>query len=209
MKKLEKSPLKKPKINMKKILLLLVFCCCSFALQAQDDELSPPTLDEMADEALKKVRDLGVYIQTIVDKDNSIKDRERAIDIACALFANEDTNQIQTRVEMQPKKYKDFFYKIRAYFKRIYLLQYDKVEIEWYEVGYLESLKKMTGEDKYYGTIIIKQRFKGITKDKQKPDTSIVQKTIQVVLEKQTITTETTRVKWIIRLGNIAVTENN
>lgn len=192
---------------MKKILLLLVFCCCSFALQAQDGELAPPTLDEMADEALKKVRDLGAYIQTIADKENSIKDREKAIDIACALFANEDTNKIQTRVEMQPKKYKDFFYKIRAYFKRIYLLQYDKVEIEWYEVGYAEQLKK--GEDgKYYGSITIKQKFKGITKDKQ-IHIAIREKTVGVVLEKQIITTETTRVKWIIRLGNITVVENN
>ncbi len=193
---------------MKKILLLFVFCCCSFALQAQDDELAPPTLDEMADEALKKVRDLGDYIQTIAGKDISIRDRERAIDVACALFADEENNKIQTKVEIKPKKYKNTLYKIRAYFKRIYLLQYDKVEIEWYEIGYMdEKLKK--GEDgKYYGSITIKQRFKGITKDKQIHE-SIVTKVIGVVLEKQIIITETTRVKWIVRLGNITVVENN
>jgi hypothetical protein len=202
MKKLEKSLSQKPNINMKKILLLLIFCCCSFALKAQEDELAPPTLDEMGDEALKKVRDLGVYIQTIADKDNSIKDRERAIDIACALFANEDTNRIQTRVEN-----KDFFYKIRAYFKRIYLLEYDRVEIEWYEIGYASVLKK--GNDgKYYGSITIKQKFKGITKEGQ-VHIDIKEKTVSVVLEKQTITTETTRTKWILRLGNITVSEEN
>lgn len=193
---------------MKKVLFLIfLLCSISFFAVAQDDEdedIPPPTLEEYKVEAIKKANILGAYIRRIVSINFSDDIRNKSIDLACSLFA-EVVNGNQPTIQAQadeivsyspPKRYFDF---IRS-------MAYKSVIIEWYEVGPISELR-LQDDGKYYGTISIMQRFEGITRENIR-HRSEVSKTITIILEKMKIDDEMQKEKWIIRFGDMLVTNN-
>lgn len=104
--------------------------------------------------ALQKTADLGTYLAIISDRNNSMGEANKAVDLAVKLFINEDA-----QVEVSSKEGRNR-YKIRPYLNRLKLLKYDRIEISWSDISYVSDLKKGI-DGNYYGVITLQQRFKG------------------------------------------------
>jgi len=202
---------------MKHLLFYALLFCVSVNLQAQNDfetaqasnhnikipdvNLSAFELKEFEEKVLIKTEDLGYYLQIIGGKNSSYQDIMTAIDLACGLFMSEEARVAVSSASGQGN---DSF-KIREYLNRLRLLNYDKVEIEWYEIGYVSQLRRDV-DGRYYGTVTISQRFKGYN-DNQPVYEDVTTKHIQVVLE-QIETDKINKEKyWDIKLGDISVVE--
>jgi hypothetical protein len=79
------------------------------------------------------------------------------------------------------------------------------VEIQWYEIGYVSQLRQ-DPDGRYYGTVTISQRFKGISDGKPVYE-DITTKHIQVVLERLELDKDKKEHYWDVRLGDISVVE--
>ncbi len=110
--------------------------------------------------AKKKANAFGVYIQKIASKSTSLNDKEIAIQQACRLFIN-DTVRIQVSY-CPPGGGSDVYSRtLIKYLRRLSLLNYDQITIEWVECSIVNDLKK--GEDgNYYGIISFVQKFRAV-----------------------------------------------
>ena len=124
--------------------------------------------------ALQKTADLGTYLTIISDRNNSLEDANKAVELAVKLFVNEDAE-----VEVSSKEGRSR-YKVRAYLNRLKLLKYDKVEISWTDISYVSDLKKGV-DGNYYGVITLQQRFKGFI-DNKVVYGDLTEKNIEVIL---------------------------
>ncbi len=165
-----------------------------------DDELSELELKEFEEKVLIKTEDLGYYLQIIGGKNSSYQDIMTAIDLACDLFISENARVQVSSAAGQTKNYK-----IREYLNRLRLTNYQKVEITWYEIGYVSRLRQDV-DGKYYGTVTINQRFKGF-RDNEPEYEDVTTKHIQVVLEQIEIDKINKEKYWDIKLGDISVVE--
>jgi hypothetical protein len=163
--------------------------------------LSALEIQDFEEKVLSQTEDLGQYLKIIAGKNSSYQDIKTAIDLACGLFVNENA-----RVEVSSgKKQAIASYKIREYLERLKLLHYDQVEIQWYEIGYVSQLRQ-DPDGRYYGTVTISQRFKGISDGKPVYE-DITTKHIQVVLERLELDKDKKEHYWDVRLGDISVVE--
>jgi hypothetical protein len=140
-------------------------------------ELGDVSFAEYEQKALDKTQDLKKYLALLTDKRVDWVEANKAIDQAVDLFVSEEAivetssinNQTVTR------------FKIRDYLKRIKLIQYDKVEIEWANVHYVSKLRK--GPDgNYYGTITFEQTFRGYIENKLVYG-DVTRKNVEVILK--------------------------
>ncbi len=127
--------------------------------------------------SLQKVEDLGAYISIIADKNTEWQESNKAIDLACTLFVNEEAN-VEVSSKGSPEKTK---YKIRPYLNRIKLLKYDRVEVSWTNISYVSDLRKGV-DGNYYGVITLQQVFTGFIEGKV-AYTDVTKKNIEVVLK--------------------------
>lgn len=122
--------------------------------------------------ALQKTTDLGTYLAIISDRNNDMKEANKAVELAIGLFINEDAQVEVSSPEGRSR------YKVRAYLNRLKLLKYDKIEISWTDISYVSDLKKgMDGN--YYGIITLQQRFKGFM-DNQLVYSDLTEKNVEV-----------------------------
>ena len=131
--------------------------------------------------ALQKTADLGTYLSIISDRNNSLEEANKAVELAVKLFVNEDA-----QVEVSSKEGRNR-YKVRAYLNRLKLLKYDKIEISWTDISYVSDLKKGV-DGNYYGVITLQQRFKGFI-DNRVVYGDLTEKNIEVMVmpyEKET-----------------------
>jgi hypothetical protein len=144
----------------------------------QIEELGEVKFEEYERKALEKTNDLKIYIQQLCDRSLEWTDANKFIDQAVNLFVDENA-----RVETSTTTSQSITrYKIREYLRRIKLIQYDKVEIEWTNVQYVSKLRK--GPDgNYYGIITFEQTFKGYSGDNQLQYSDVTRKNIEVVLK--------------------------
>lgn len=151
--------------------------------------------------ALEKVKDLSKYISIIGNKDTPYSEAKRVMDRAEELFAPDSEMGVSSlsREEIS-------YYKIREYFERLMALNYDKVDIQWYDIHYISDLEKQP-DGTYVGVITVYQRFEGTTedgltyKDTTKKDITIYVQKKETQIAGRTITF------WDVLLGDIRVTE--
>ncbi|MEM0938720.1 MAG: hypothetical protein AAF600_14475 [Bacteroidota bacterium] len=169
---------------------------------AQDD-VDPARKQAIDSLALEKVRDLSKYISIIGNKDTQFSEAQRVIDRAEELFAPDSEMGVSSlnREEIN-------YYKVREYFKRLMALNYDKVDIKWYDIHYVSDLERQP-DGKYVGVITVYQRFEGIMenglsyKDTTKKDITIY------VERKETQIAGRLIEFWDVLLGDIRVTETS
>jgi hypothetical protein len=142
------------------------------------EALGEVKFEEYERKALAKTNDLKVYIQQLCDKQLEWVDADKFIDMAVGLFTGEEA-----RVETSSVNSSNVSrFRIREYLRRIKLIQYDKVEIEWTHVQYVSKLRK--GPDgNYYGVISFEQTFKGYSGDNQLQYSDVTRKNIEVILK--------------------------
>lgn len=186
----------KNKITLASIVLLLV----TGTVWAQD-EVSPERKQAIDSLALEKVRDLSKYISIIGSKETPFSEANRVIERALELFMEGS----QMGVSSLNRKRVNY-YGIKEYFERLMALNYDRVNIEWYNINYISDLVRQP-DGKYVGVITIYQRFTGESDDGLKY-VDVTKKDITVYVErKQTQIGGRIIGFWDVLLGDIRVTE--
>ncbi len=189
---------------MKRIayLLILVFGLgLSSQLWAQDN-LTPERKQAIDSLALEKVKDLSKYISIIGDKETPWSEANRVIDRAEELFMQGSEMGVSSLVKPEIK-----YYPVRKYFERLMRLNYNKVEIEWYDIEYVSDLQRQP-DGTYVGVITVFQKFKGYDKEGRLIYQDTTKKDITVyVKRKETQIGGRLIGFWDVLLGDIRVKE--
>ena len=145
---------------MKKILAMLAIVLFVGNVMAQEEqELSFERKQAIDSLALEKVRDLSKYIKIVGSKETAWSEANRVIDRAEELFMNNAEIGVSS-VSSNNIKY----YKVRPYLEHLMRLNYDRVEIEWYNIEYVSDLQRQP-DGTYVGVITIFQTFRGYDKE--------------------------------------------
>ena len=187
---------------MKKIIAtLMIVLCISGAAVAQDD-LSFERKQAIDSLALEKVRDLSKYIKIVGSKDTPFSEANRVIDRAEELFMNDAEIGVSSIHSNQIT-----FYRVRKYFEHLMRLNYDRVEIEWYNIEYVSDLQRQP-DGTYVGVITIFQTFRGYDKEGNLVYKDTTKKDITVyVRRKETQIGGRTIGFWDVLLGDMRVKE--
>jgi len=188
-------------INTKSLFVLLLCACSMSTISAQTDNISPARKQAIDSLALEKVRDLSKYISIIGNKKTQYSEATRVMDRAEELFAPESEMGVSSL-----NKKDVTYYKVRKYFEHLIALNYDRVNIKWYNIHYISDLERQP-DGKYVGIVTIYQRFEGESEGGLKyKDTTKKDITIYVERKKTQMQGKTIEF-WDVLLGDIRVTE--
>src|SRR6187402_168761 len=182
--------------------VLLTFFATGF-LAAQTAEISPQRKQAIDSLALEKVRDLSKYISIIGNKKTQFSEATRVMDRAEELFIPGSEMGVSSLTSKEVN-----YYKVRKYFERLMALNYDRVNIKWYDIHYISDIERQP-DGRYVGVVTIYQRFEGESDDGLKyKDTTKKDITIYVERKKTQIQGRTIEF-WDVLLGDIRVTETS
>lgn len=189
---------------MKIARLALMICLLSgiaFTAQAQQNEISPERKRAIDSLAMEKVRDLSRYISIIGNKDTQFSEANRVIDRATELFAPGAEMGVSSLSRDEV-----IYYQVREYFKRLMALNYDQVDIKWFDIQYISDLEQQP-DGRYVGVITVYQRFEGRSEDGlQYKDTT--KKDITIYVEKKKTQIGGRMIDfWDVLLGDVRVVE--
>ena len=166
------------------------------------DNLSQKRKQAVDSLALEKVNDLSRYISIIGNKDTQIAEANRVINRACELFMKDSEIGVSSIYKKGIEHYK-----IRQYLERLMRLNYDKVNIEWYNIEYVSDLQKQP-DGTYVGVITIYQKFQAFDKEKGLVYQDVTKKDVTVyVKRKETQIGGRLIGFWDVMLGDIRVKE--
>jgi hypothetical protein len=191
---------------MKKYILslLIFFLATTISVFAQDENISPQRKQAIDSLALEKVKDLSKYISIIGSKETQFSEATRVMDRAEELFAP-DAEMGVSSVNTNEVAY----YKIRRYFERLMALNYDRVNISWYDIHYISDLERQP-DGRYVGVITVYQRFEGTSQEAGLNYRDTTKKDITIYVEKkQTQISGRTIEFWDVLLGDVRVTETS
>ena len=187
---------------MKKIIATLAFVMCFAGLSLAQDELSFERKQAIDSLALEKVRDLSKYIKIAGSKETPFSEANRVIDRAEELFMSDAEIGVSSLSSNQIT-----YYRVRKYFEHLMRLNYDRVEIEWYNIEYVSDLQRQP-DGTYVGVITIFQTFRGYNaegnleyKDTTKKDITVYVKRKETQIGGRTIGF------WDVLLGDMRVKE--
>ncbi|MGY6561668.1 MAG: hypothetical protein ACXITV_06145 [Luteibaculaceae bacterium] len=140
------------------LILMLSIASIPFTLTAQD-KISGERKQAVDSLAMEKVRDLQRYISIIGNKSTPFGEAKRVIDRATELFAEGSEMGVSTLSNDVVKNYP-----VREYFQRLMALNYEEVEIRWFNIEYISDLE-LQPDGRYVGVITIYQRFEGRSKE--------------------------------------------
>ncbi len=185
-------------------LFLLLFFGTAIASIAQSNDISPARKQAIDSLALEKVKDLSKYITIIGSKETQFSEANRVMDRAEELFAPAAEMGVSTlnRKEIA-------YYKVRRYFERLMALNYDRVNITWYDIHYISDLERQP-DGRYVGVVTVYQRFEGTSLESGLNYRDTTKKDITIYVEKkQTQIAGRTIEFWDVMLGDIRVTETS
>jgi hypothetical protein len=181
--------------------VLVTILTATSGIYAQSAEISPQRKQAIDSLALEKVRDLSKYISIIGNKETPFSEAQRVMDRAEELFAEESEIGVSSLTTKEIN-----YYKIRRYFERLMALNYDRVNIRWYDIHYISDLERQP-DGRYVGVVTIYQRFEGTSDDGLNyKDTTKKDITIYVERKKTQIQGRVIEF-WDVLLGDIRVTE--
>ena len=187
---------------MKKIIATLMIVLCVTGVALAQDELSFERKQAIDSLALEKVRDLSKYIKIVGSKDTPFSEANRVIDRAEELFMSDAEIGVSSLGSNQIT-----YYRVRKYFEHLMRLNYDRVEIEWYNIEYVSDLQRQP-DGTYVGVITIFQTFRGYDaegnleyKDTTKKDITVYVKRKETQIGGRTIGF------WDVLLGDMRVKE--
>ena len=187
---------------MKKIIATLAFVMCFAGIALAQDELSFERKQAIDSLALEKVRDLSKYVKIVGSKDTPFSEANRVIDRAEELFMSDAEIGVSSLSSNQIT-----YYRVRKYFEHLMRLNYDRVEIEWYNIEYVSDLQRQP-DGTYVGVITIFQTFRGYDKEGNLVYKDTTKKDITVyVRRKETQIGGRTIGFWDVLLGDMRVKE--
>ena len=168
------------------------------------DNLSPERKQAIDSLAMEKVRDLSKYITIIGSKETPWSEANRVIDRAEELFMPGSEIGVSSLLREEIN-----YYGVRDYFERLMRLNYNKVEISWYNIEYVSDLQRQP-DGTYVGVITIFQKFKGYDKEGRLIYQDTTKKDITVyVKRKETQIGGRLIGFWDVLLGDIRVKETS
>ena len=187
---------------MKKIIATLVIALCVAGSAMAQDGLSPERKQAIDSLALEKVRDLSKYVKIVGSKETPFSEANRVIDRAEELFMSDAEIGVSSLGSNQIT-----YYRVRKYFEHLMRLNYDRVEIEWYNIEYVSDLQRQP-DGTYVGVITVFQTFRGydqegnlVYKDTTKKDITVYVKRKETQIGGRTIGF------WDVLLGDMRVKE--
>jgi len=188
---------------MKKITFILIALIgFGFSTAYAQDNLSPERKQAVDSLALEKVRDLSKYVSIIGDKQTPWSEANRVIDRAEELFMQGSEIGVSSLSKTEVS-----YYSIRNYFERLMRLNYNKVEISWYNIEYVSDLQRQP-DGTYVGVITIFQKFSAYDKEGRLVYQDTTKKDITVyVKRKETQIGGRLIGFWDVLLGDIRVKE--
>lgn len=188
---------------MKKSIILIGIALLAAIMPAfAQDDISPERKQAIDSLALEKVRDLSRYISIIGNKETPWSEANRVIDRASELFmpgSKMAVSSLNTSTIL--------YYEVREYFNRLMRLNYDRVEIEWYNIEYVSDLVRQP-DGTYVGVITIFQRFQAYDIEQGLVYQDVTKKDITVyVKRKETQIGGKLIGFWDVLLGDIRVKE--
>jgi hypothetical protein len=184
-----------------KILLISIFILSISSAVIAQENLSKQRKAAIDSLALEKVRDLSKYVSIIGSKETPFSEANRVIERTLELF-NEDAQMGVSSVYHEEIKY----YPIRKYLERLMALNYDKINITWYNIEYISDLE-LQPDGRYVGVITIYQRFEGTTEDGMVYKDTTKKDITVYVQKKQTQISGRLIDFWDVLLGDIRVSE--
>jgi hypothetical protein len=166
------------------------------------ETISPDRKKAIDSLALEKVRDLSKYIALVGSKETPWSEAQRVIQRAEELFMPGSEMGVSSiyRPEIT-------YFKVREYFERLMRLNYEKVNIDWYNIEYVSDLEQQP-DGTFVGVITIFQRFEGFDKEKGLVYRDTTKKDITIyVKRKETQIGGRTIGFWDVLLGDIRVKE--
>ena len=167
---------------MKKIIATLVIALCVVGSAMAQDELSferKQAIDSLA-----------------------LEEANRVIDRAEELFMSDAEIGVSSLGSNQIT-----YYRVRKYMEHLMRLNYDRVEIEWYNIEYVSDLQRQP-DGTYVGVITIFQSFRGYDKEGNLAYKDTTKKDITVyVKRKETQIGGRTIGFWDVLLGDMRVKE--
>ena len=177
---------------MKKIIATLAFVMCFAGIALAQDELSFE----------RKQADLSKYVKIVGSKETPFSEANRVIDRAEELFMSDAEIGVSSLGSNQIT-----YYRVRKYFEHLMRLNYDRVEIEWYNIEYVSDLQRQP-DGTYVGVITVFQTFRGydqegnlVYKDTTKKDITVYVKRKETQIGGRTIGF------WDVLLGDMRVKE--
>jgi hypothetical protein len=185
---------------IKSFVILFALLTIGITANAQSD-ISPERKRAIDSLAIEKIRDLGTYISRIGSKQTEFSEANRVIERAMELFAPGAEMGVSSLYSSEIK-----YYPVRKYFERLMALNYDRINITWYNIEYISDLE-LGPDGRYVGVITIYQRFEGTSGDGlQYRDTT--KKDITVYVEKKSTQIAGREIEfWDVLLGDIRVSE--
>lgn len=184
-------------------MFVFAFLAADASVFAQTNaDLSPSRKRAIDSLALEKVKDLSRYISLIGNKETQYSEAMRVIDRAMELFS-EGAEMGVSSTNSKAIRY----YGVRKYFDRLMALNYDQVEIDWFNIQYISDLEKQP-DGRYVGVITIFQRFQGKNSDGLVQYSDVTKKDITVYVErKKTVIAGREIGFWDVLLGDVRVSE--
>ena len=188
---------------MKRIIAIMAFALfVAGTAMAQQEELSFERKQAIDSLALEKVRDLSKYIKIVGSKETAWSEANRVIDRAEELFMSNAEIGVSSLASNKVK-----YYKVRPYLEHLMRLNYDRVEIEWYNIEYVSDLQRQP-DGTYVGVITIFQTFRGYDKEGRLAYKDTTKKDITVyVKRKETQIGGRIIGFWDVLLGDMRVKE--
>ena len=187
---------------MKKIMAILAVVLCFMGTAVAQDGIDFERKQAIDSLALEKVRDLSKYIKIVGSKDTPFSEANRVIDRAEELFMSDAEIGVSSLSSNQIT-----YYRVRKYFEHLMRLNYDRVEIEWYNIEYVSDLQRQP-DGTYVGVITIFQTFRGYDREGNLAYKDTTKKDITVyVKRKETQIGGRTIGFWDVLLGDMRVKE--
>ena len=182
-------------------ILALVMLMAGSAM-AQQEELSFERKQAIDSLALEKVRDLSKYIKIVGSKETAWSEANRVIDRAEELFMSNAEIGVSSVASNKVK-----YFKVRPYFEHLMRLNYDRVEIEWYNIEYVSDLQRQP-DGTYVGVITIFQTFRGYDKEGNLAYKDTTKKDITVYVKRKETQIGGRMIGfWDVMLGDMRVKE--
>lgn len=184
-----------------KIFIALMLCFLVSQRIFAQDNISPERKAAIDSLALEKVRDLSKYISIVGDKATPFSEANRVIERALELFMPGSLIGVSSLYRKNVTNYP-----IKEYLQRLMRLNYQKVNITWFNIQYVSDLVKQP-DGRYVGVITIFQRFEGVTKEGLKY-VDVTKKDITIYVERKQTQIDGIPVGfWDVLLGDIRVKE--
>ncbi len=186
-----------------KLTLIILFSCLFLNNINAQDKLSPERKAAVDSLAMEKVRDLSKYISIIGNKETAWSEANRVIERTLELFMEGSKMGVSS---LHRKKVN--YYPIKNYLERLMRLNYQTVNITWFNIQYVSDLVKQP-DGRYVGIITIYQKFEGVTKEGLKY-VDVTKKDITIYVERKETQIDGIPIGfWDVLLGDIRVKETS